>query len=60
MWKCEIILQFRMDEMVRGLMQYKNKLDQLKQEKSKLTSSYEVYKSKSITNCHYINVHNFS
>lgn len=33
----------RMEEMVKSMMQYKTKIEQLKQEKSSLSITYEVY-----------------
>lgn len=32
-----------MEEMVKSMMQYKTKIEQLKQEKSSLSITYEVY-----------------
>lgn len=37
------LLISRMEEMVKSMMQYKTKIEQLKQEKSSLSITYEVY-----------------
>ena len=43
-YKSRLCFVLRMEEMVRGLLQCKNKVDQLKQEKATLAISFEVRK----------------
>lgn len=38
-----LLFFLRMEEMVKSMMQYKTKIEQLKQEKSSLSITYEVY-----------------